>query len=113
MASQHGDRAEVGFDWILHQHPRLDQDIFQLDTQLWAIHGYIPVDGEVILAEFDRRETARAVLAQLAAALEVTEMRSTIASTSSTSWEEAPDREEPHDQQPVDTRDMPNARFNL
>ena len=39
-----------------------------MDAQMWAIHGYIPVDGEVILAEFDHRETARAVLAQLAAA---------------------------------------------
>jgi hypothetical protein len=35
---------------------------------MWAIHGYIPVDGEVILAEFDHRETARAILAQLAEA---------------------------------------------
>jgi hypothetical protein len=33
-----------------------------------AIHGYIPVDGEVILAEFDQREPASAVLAQLVAA---------------------------------------------
>jgi hypothetical protein len=54
-------------DSILHQHPRFDQDLFQMDAQMWAIHGYIPVDGEVILAEFDDREMARAVLAQLAA----------------------------------------------
>jgi hypothetical protein len=54
-------------DAILHQQPRLDQDLFQMDAQVWAIHGYIPVDGEVILAEFDHRETASAVLAQLAA----------------------------------------------
>jgi hypothetical protein len=54
-------------DSILHQHPRLDQDLFQMDLQLWAIHGYIPVDGEVTLAESEHRETARAVLAELAA----------------------------------------------
>jgi hypothetical protein len=53
---------------ILRQHPRLDHDLFQMDAHVWAIYGYIPVDGEVILAEFDRRETASAVLAQLAAA---------------------------------------------
>jgi hypothetical protein len=29
--------------------------------------GSIPVDGEVILAQFDHRETARSVIAQLAA----------------------------------------------
>jgi hypothetical protein len=59
---------EMLIDSILHQHPRFDHDLFQMDAQMWAIHGYIPVDGEVILAEFDDRETARAVLAQLAAA---------------------------------------------
>jgi hypothetical protein len=53
---------------ILHQHPRLDHDLFQIDAQIWAILGFIPVDGEVILAEFDHRETGREVLAQLAAA---------------------------------------------
>ena len=63
-----GERPELVIDSILHQHPRLDQDVFQMDAQMWAIHGFIPVDGEVILAEFDHRETARAVLAQLAAA---------------------------------------------
>jgi hypothetical protein len=58
----------MAIDSILHQHPRLDHDLFQMDSEIWVIHGYIPVDGEVILAEFDHRETARAVLAQLAAA---------------------------------------------
>jgi hypothetical protein len=53
---------------ILHQNPRLDGDLFQIDTQMWAIHGYIPVDGEVILAEFDNPATAKAVLDRLAAA---------------------------------------------
>jgi len=63
-----GERPEMLIDSILHQHPRLDQDLFQMDAQVWAILGYTPVDGEVILAEFDHRETARAVLAQLAPA---------------------------------------------
>ena len=65
-----GECPEVVLDSILPLHPRLTQDVFQMDTELWAIHGYIPVDGEVILAEFDHRETARAVLDQLAAAQE-------------------------------------------
>ena len=50
--------------------PRLGQDLFQMDPQMWAVHGYIPVDGEVILAEFDQRETAVTFLAQLATAQE-------------------------------------------
>jgi hypothetical protein len=68
MPYQRGERPEMLVDSILHQHPRLDHDLFQIDAQVWAILGYIPVDGEVILAEFDRRETAMALLAQLAAA---------------------------------------------
>ena len=68
MPDQRGERPEMLIDSILHHRPRLDQDLFQMDAHMWAIHGYIPVDGEVILAEFDHRETARAVLDQLAAA---------------------------------------------
>jgi hypothetical protein len=70
MPDQPGDDL---FDSILQQHPRLDHDVFQVDSQRWAILGYIPVDGEVILAEYEQRETARAVLAQLAAAQRVGE----------------------------------------
>jgi hypothetical protein len=70
MHSRRGDRSEVVLDSILLLHPRLGQDVFQMDAELWAIHGYTPVDGQVILAEFDHRETAMAVLAQLAAAQE-------------------------------------------
>ena len=40
-------------------------DIVEIDPNTWAIHGSIPVDGEVILAEFDRLENARAALTQL------------------------------------------------
>ena len=68
MPNQRGERPEMLIDSILDQHPRFDRELFQIDAQIWAIHGYIPVDGEVILAEFDNRETATAVLAQLAAA---------------------------------------------
>jgi hypothetical protein len=70
MPNQPGERPEMLVDSILPLHPRLRQDLFQMDEELWAIHGYIPVDGEVILAEFERRDTAMAVLAQLAAAQE-------------------------------------------
>ncbi len=75
MPNQRGERHETLIDSILHHHPRLDQDLFQMDAHMWAIHGYIPVDGEVILAEFDHLETARAVLAQLAAAQDPTTFR--------------------------------------
>ena len=70
MRNGRGERPEVVLDSILPLHPRLGQDVFQMDAELWAIHGYIPVDGEVILAQFNHRETAMAVLVQLAAAQE-------------------------------------------
>ena len=70
MPYQPAERLEMLVDSILPLHPRLGQDLFQIDEQVWAIHGYIPVDGEVILAEFGRRETAMAILVQLAAAQE-------------------------------------------
>ena len=70
MTDKRGERPEMLIDSILPLHPRLGQDLFQMDAEMWAIHGFIPVDGEVILAEFDHRETATDFLAQLAAAQE-------------------------------------------
>jgi hypothetical protein len=75
MTSQRGEPPEMLIDSILPLHPRLGQDLFQMDAQMWAIHGYIPVDGEVILAEFDHPDTARAVLARIAAAQEYSRAR--------------------------------------
>ncbi|HSS10862.1 MAG TPA: hypothetical protein VLL25_13315 [Acidimicrobiales bacterium] len=68
MPDERGERPEMVNDALLHQHARLAGDLFQIDTQTWAIHGFIPVDGEVILAEFDHPEAARTFLDQLAAA---------------------------------------------
>jgi hypothetical protein len=75
MPNQRGEGPELLIDSILQNRPRLDQDLFEMDAHMWAIHGYIPVDGEVILAEFDHRETARAVLDQLAAAQDRDDLR--------------------------------------
>jgi adenylate cyclase len=43
----------------------LDCDIIAIDDHTWAIHGSIPVNGEVIIAEFDRLEEAEEVLMSL------------------------------------------------
>ena len=55
-------------DGILDEHARLAGDIVKIDPHTWAIHGYIPVDGEVLLAEFDGPENARVALERLSAA---------------------------------------------
>ena len=68
MSDQRRQPREALMDTILRIHPRLNQAPFQVDARVWAIHGYIPVDGEVILAEFDDRESASAMLQTLALA---------------------------------------------
>jgi hypothetical protein len=37
-------------------------DVVELGIQTWAIHGHVPVDGEILLAEFGSLEEARSVL---------------------------------------------------
>ena len=59
-------RRDVSVGEILELHARVSGDIFEVDGQTWAIHGFIPVDGEVILAEFDGPHKARFVLDQIA-----------------------------------------------
>jgi hypothetical protein len=61
-------RPEVIIDALLDQRARIAGDIVEIDKSTWAIHGSIPVDGEVILAEFDRRENAVEALAWLSEA---------------------------------------------
>jgi hypothetical protein len=46
--------------------PELGEDNAQVGTHTWAIHGVIPVDGDVIMAEFDTYREARIVLDRLA-----------------------------------------------
>ena len=40
-------------------------DVIEVSLGVWAIHGSIPVDGEVILAEFALPDEARSVLDRL------------------------------------------------
>jgi len=45
-----------------------DRDVIPINENTWAIHGPIPVDGEVILAEFRTKEDAEVALELLSAA---------------------------------------------
>jgi hypothetical protein len=40
-------------------------DVLQVGKELWAIHGTIPVDGDVLMAEFDTYDEARRTLERL------------------------------------------------
>jgi len=50
---------------LVNSHTAIAGDIVQLGISTWAIHGSIPVDGEVLLAEYSSFEEARAALAVL------------------------------------------------
>jgi hypothetical protein len=43
----------------------IDGDVLEISNDTWAIHGEFPVDGEVLMAEFDTYDKARNVLNQL------------------------------------------------
>lgn len=42
--------------------------LVSIDEEVWAIYGSIPVDGQVIVAEFDDRTAAEYILRRVAAA---------------------------------------------
>jgi hypothetical protein len=53
---------------LIDQHARVARDIVPIDTNTWAIHGPIAVDGDVIMAEFTSMREAEAAVVQLFAA---------------------------------------------
>jgi hypothetical protein len=50
---------------LVNSHSGVAGDILQIGDATWAIHGLVPMDGHVLLAEFDSLESAQAALAQL------------------------------------------------
>jgi hypothetical protein len=40
-------------------------DVVEVDAHTWAIHGVIPVGGDVIMAEFETQNQAKKVLGKL------------------------------------------------
>jgi len=50
---------------LVDSHSEVDSDVLQIGPATWAIHGSVPMDGQVLLAEYDSLEAAQAALAQL------------------------------------------------
>ena len=50
---------------LLDEHAWIDGDVLHISDDTWAIHGGIPVDGEVLMAEFTSYAEARYVLDQV------------------------------------------------
>jgi hypothetical protein len=59
--------GQLGFlEALVESNADVAGDILQIGTGAWAIHGSIPVDGDVLVARYDTREQATDVLARLA-----------------------------------------------
>ena len=57
------ESSEVKFiEELLVENAQVAGDIIEIRTDVWAIHGSIAVDGEVIIAEYGTFEEARSVL---------------------------------------------------
>jgi hypothetical protein len=50
---------------LLEENAVIDGDILQVRESMWVIHGVIPVDGDVLMAEFESYDAARSVLDEL------------------------------------------------
>jgi hypothetical protein len=53
---------------LIEEHASIAGDIAEIGPHTFVIHGVIPVDGAVLVAEFGTYDQARSVLDQLAAA---------------------------------------------
>jgi len=62
---EHADRQLQFLDELIRETPAIVADVAKISDGIWAIHGVIPVDGDVMLAEFDSYDEARSVLDQL------------------------------------------------
>ena len=56
------DRQLRFIEELLNENVLIAGDVAEIGTHTWAIHGVIPVDGDVIVAEFDTYSEARVVL---------------------------------------------------
>jgi hypothetical protein len=68
IGEQGGAMVEHEFrllEQLIDERVRIAGDVLEVSLGVWAIHGSIPVDGEVILAEFSLLDEAKSVLDQL------------------------------------------------
>jgi hypothetical protein len=63
--AKHPERHLEFLRALLVENASIDGDVFEIDQDAWAIHGVIPVDGEVLLAGFETYDEANRVLDQL------------------------------------------------
>jgi hypothetical protein len=64
----HENTTEIQLQFLhvlLEENASIAGDVLQLNDNLWAVHGFIPVDGDVLMAEFATYEQATYTLGLL------------------------------------------------
>jgi len=62
---QQPDGQLVFLEALVEGHASIDGDVIEIDAHTWAIHGSIPVDGDVLMAEYDTLDEATHALNEL------------------------------------------------
>lgn len=65
--SEQGDDRLLFLRQLIEDRATIAADVVEVDPHTWAIHGVIPVGGDVIMAEFETQEQAKKVLGMLSA----------------------------------------------
>jgi hypothetical protein len=52
---------------LIEDRATIAADVVEVDPHTWAIHGVIPVGGDVIMAEFETQDHAKTALRKLSA----------------------------------------------
>ena len=50
---------------LIDEHAQVSCDIIRIDSNTWAIHGLIAVDGDVLMAEFNSPDEATAAIEEI------------------------------------------------
>jgi len=50
---------------LVEENVSIAGDVVQVSEHLWAIHGFVPYDGDELMAEFESYDEATIVLRQL------------------------------------------------
>ena len=59
---RHANRQFEFLEELVEEHIWIDDDVLQFDIHSWAIHGFVPYDGQVPMAVFSTYGEARLVL---------------------------------------------------
>jgi hypothetical protein len=64
---EENDERVLFLQQLVEDRATIAADVFEVDPHTWAIHGVNPVGGDVIMAEFETEDEAKAVLGKLSA----------------------------------------------